>query len=587
MARRTTPKPGRSNGYGQVALRNTPTLNGLPNVQYVRNELVKMLSKYRRIADCIEGSDAVKMRGDEYLPRPNSADDSEENRARYDAYKARAVFYAVTFRTVRALVGQIFLRDAKIELPTSFDTIQLDATGTNVSLKQLAERTAKHALAFGRAGLHVDYTTAPNGVSLSQKNKGDYRPTITEYEARSVINWRKAQRGSRMVYTLVVIEDEYTAGDDGFESRVGKQYLVLRLVPANNAQAYLLQTNTPEDYGDLYDAAVTSAVSDASDVYVMEVWRSDDSTIGGTYSLAQTYYPKGDDGKFLNEIPFIFVGSEENDDTIDQPPVEALAEVNLAHYRNSADYEESVFLIGQPTPYVSGVTQEWNENVLKGTIQLGSRGVIVLPNGGTAGLLQAQPNTLAKEAMDQKERQMVALGAKLVEQREVQRTATEAEMESTADTSILAKIADNVSAGIEWALKKCCVFTGEDDSSISYVLNKEFDLTRMPADSRQQLLLEYEADMITTEEMRANLRRGGIATLDDKTFATEIEKQKAEKQSAAIELAQASKIQTKAVIPGSAPPPGSTGNSPGNTAPANKRTGTKPNSKPSPQPAGT
>lgn len=589
MARTFTRRTFKRSGLRNNTTSQAKTALGAPNVEYIRPELRVMIGHYRRILDCINGAKAVKDRGDTYLPRPNAADDSEDNHARYEAYLERAVFYPVTYRTVRALTGQIFLRDPQTTLPTSFEPLKLDANGENVALDQIAELLATHTLSLGRAGLHVDYSTAPQGVSIADRNSGDYRPIILEYPGTEIINWRKAQRGSRMVYTLVVIADEYLLSDDGFETKLGKQYKVLRLVPADYAAQQLAGLVSPEDYGDLYDNAVLQAQSSASDVYMIEVWRSNVPETGD-YGVAEVYYPKGDDGNFLNEIPFQFVGSEQNDDSVDQPPVEGMAELNLAHYRNSADYEESVFLIGQPTPYVSGVTQEWNEQVLKGVIQLGSRGVIVLPAGGTAGLLQAQPNTLAKEAMDQKERQMVALGAKLVEQREVQRTATEAEMESTADTSILAKIAGNVSNAMEWALKTCCIFTGDDPDTVTYTLNKEFDLTKMPADARQQLLLEFEADMITESEMRANLRRGGIATLDDATFQTQIAKQKAERQEAALALAQATAIATKPMIPGSdptnPPPPGSTGNSPGNT-PAPGRKGAKPNSKPAPQPAGT
>lgn len=562
--------------------------NGQPNVAFIRPELREKMELYRRINDCIEGSDAVKARGTTYLPMPNPGDDSPENVERYEAYIMRAVFYAVTYRTVHALVGQIFLRDPQVTLPTGLDALTLDCNGEGVTLNQVAEITSRFLIALGRAGLHVDYATAPQGATARDIASGDYRPVINSYSGAHVRNWRKARRGARMVYTLIVIEEGYTVADDGFEAKTGTQFKVLRLVTPGTAQDYL---SRQPNYDATYGEAVNNAVSLSSDIYMMEVWRSDTNaqsynTSLATFAVDEVYYPKDHNGAFLNEIPFKFVGSEQNDDSVDQPPVGALAEVNLSHYRNSADYEESVFLLGQPTPFVSGVTEEWNNNVLKGTIQLGSRGVIALPNGGTAGLLQPDPNTLADGAMQKKERQMVALGAKLVEQREVQRTATEAEMESTADTSILAKIANNASLAIEWALKTACQFTGDSDSEVTFLLNKEFDLTKMAADGRQQLLLEFEADMITESEMRANLRRGGIATLDDATFATQITKQKADRLAEATALAAASIIQTKAVIPGTGatpPAPGTTGNTPGNT----KTPGTKPGNKPAPKPTGS
>ena len=216
------------------ALTNTtsPIVAGVPNVQYTRPELRGVLSKYRRIADCIAGEDAVKARRELYLPRPNASDESDENNARYEAYLERAVFYSVTYRTVHALVGQVFLRDPQKTLPSSFDPIVADANGENVGLDQLAKICTRHTVAFGRSGLHVDYTTAPSGVTAAQQESGDYRPIISEYSGADIINWRKARRGARMVFTLIVIRENFGISDDGFETKTGIQYKVLRLVSA-------------------------------------------------------------------------------------------------------------------------------------------------------------------------------------------------------------------------------------------------------------------------------------------------------------------------------------------------------------------
>ena len=512
-------------------------IGGMPNVQYTRQELQNVLPLYDLVQDCIGGSRRIKTVKDKYLPRPNSTDTSVENMARYEAYLTRAVFYNVTRRTVFALVGQIFLRQPQVDTPTGLQVLNLDATGENVTLAQVAQKVGQDVLSIGRSGLHVDFPTT--GATITKANQTDYRPTITSYNGRDIVNWRKALRGTRTVYTLIVVREDYTTGDDGFEARTGSQYKVMRLIPKGELAALLANERPDEDNG---DALNSLDVSDATDVYRLEVWRgSGDGTMANAaaFALAEAYYPKGSDGNYLNEIPWMFVGAEQNDDSVDHPPMADLAEINVAHYRNSADYEESCFLVGQPTPFVSGVTEEWNANVLKGTIQLGSRGVIALPNGGTAGLLQAEANGLVQEAMAAKERQMVALGAKLVEQRQVQRTATEAQMEGTADTSILANIASNVGTAIEWALKKACVFTGDNPDNVSFILNTEFDLTRMDPQERAELLEEWVTGAIAFEEMRSNLRRGGVATLDDKEALAAIQQEQADKQELAIKNAAA------------------------------------------------
>lgn len=527
-------RTGSSTGLPAVATQGK--VNGVPNVQYTRIELRNVVHLYDKIRDCISGSHAVKTRGDVYLPRPNATDDSDANLARYDAYLKRAVFYNVTRRTVLALVGQIFLRAPQVDIPTSLDPLKLDANGENVTLEQIASTTAQYVLAYGRAGLLVDFPTLSANVTMADLDKGDLRPTINVYPGREIINWRKALRGARSVYTLIVVREEYTDTDDGFEARTSPQYKVLRLVPVDQATQQI-RNSFPADWEDMFGDALIAATSSKTDIYKIEVWRGSSEHTG--FNLAQEYFPKDNAGNFLNEIPWMFVGAEKNDDSVDHPPMADMAELNISHYLNSADYEESVFVIGQPTPYVSGVTEEWNQNVLKGTLQLGSRGLIALPNGGTAGLLQAEPNTLASEAMEKKERQMVALGAKLVEQRQVQRTATEAQMEGTSDTSILANIAKNVSTAMEWSVKKACVFTGDNQTAVSFILNTEFDLTRMDPQERAQLLEEYVTGGIAFTEYRANLRRGGVATLDDEEATAAIAKDQADRLAADVARATA------------------------------------------------
>ncbi|WBF76811.1 hypothetical protein PSV3_00109 [Septimatrevirus PSV32] len=192
------------------------------------------------------------------------------------------------------------------------------------------------------------------------------------------------------------------------------------------------------------------------------------------------------------------------------------------------DYEESCYIVGQPTPVLIGLTEEWVTNVLKGSVNFGSRGGIPLPAGADAKLLQASENTMLKEAMDTKERQMVALGAKLVEQKEVQRTATEAELEAASEGSTLSSATKNVSAAFEWALKWAARWVGQADSGVKFELNTDFDIARMTPDERRSLVEEWQKGAITFEEMRTGLRKAGVATEDDAKAKEKIAKDTAE-----------------------------------------------------------
>lgn len=469
----------------------------MPNVAYVRKEVADLKPLYLLIADALAGEQAVKKAGVKYLPMPNPDDASKENVARYKAYRERAVFYGATQQTHAGFVGQIFARAPVVEVPEALKIVVTDADGSGMTLEQSQKESVGHVLAFNRSGLLIDYpATPPEGISRADMESGKYRPTLKTYGPLDIINWDVAHDGAKTIASLVVLREKFKYYDDGFEKRFEDQYRELRLV---------------------------------NGVYTVQIWRKDG---GASYTIKETYEPQDAKGNKFTEIPFRFIDAGKNDFDPQQPIMYSLASVNMAHYRNSADYEELCYIVGQPTVWAAGLTQEWVKDVLKGKLAMGSRGGIPLPVNASAGLLQVQPNTTAFEAMEHKEKQMVALGAKLVEQASVQRTATEAGLDNVAQTSVLSSVANNVAAAYKWALEWCALFVGIAETGIKCQLNTDFDIARMKPDERNQTIKEWQAGAITFEEMRTTLRKAGVATLDDAEARTAIEQE----QQAAIEL---------------------------------------------------
>jgi hypothetical protein len=478
------------------------------NVSYLRPELSRVLPQYYMIRDCIEGADTIKRKTNIYLPIPNAEENNSNNlgrNIRYANYLRRAVFYNVTRRTLLGLCGQIFMREPIIKVPTMLNSVIEDATGAGISIEQIARKSVQMTLAYSRSGLLVDYpdTTELGGASVADIEAGNIRPTMMTVAPTNIVNWRCIREGAKEKLSLIVIWELFLINDDGFETSHGGQFRVMFL----------------DDQGN----------------YQCDIWREEDptSTDGSTlpdkkknFEQYVSYYPTGSDGERLKYIPFMFIGAENNDSNIDDPAMYDLASLNISHYCNSADYEEACFIVGQPTVVVSGLTQEWLKDQLKGTIAFGARGGIPLPVGATAELLQAMPNTMIKEAMDTKERQMVALGARLVEQKQVQRTAFETKVEASNDGSILSQVSKNVSEAYEWALGVCADFMGMPnlaETAIQFELNDDFDIARMTPEEQAQAIANWQKGAITWEEMRDCLRKAGVATVDDDKAKAEIE----------------------------------------------------------------
>jgi hypothetical protein len=466
-----------------------------PNVAYVRPEVDDMTGRWETIADCLEGETAIKdndlasssyVDADRYLPKPNADDTSDANTTRYEAYIERAVFYPVTNHTHAGMVGQVFTKEPVLEVPQLLEPLLEDADGAGVGLVQQAQTALGYVLAYGRAGLLTDYPDTPAPASRAQMQAGEIRPTIVLYEPWSVINWRTKKVGARRVLSLVVIAETNATSDDGFEETVENQYRVLSL--------------------------------EESGIYRVGIWRQ--SAEGGDLTEVEAYNPKDARDNYLREIPFQFIGSKNNDPDVDLPPMGDLASLNIAHYRNSADYEESCYQVGQPTPWAGGLTQKWVNDNFKSGIRLGSRAFLPLPQGGQCGLLQSAPNGMPFEAMQAKERQMVALGARLVEQRTVQRTLGEARLEYATELSILGACARNVASAYVRALTWAAAFAGADGES-RFELDPDSELRRMTPEELTAMVLAWQNKALSDTEMRDALKKGGVASQDDEEWKQE------------------------------------------------------------------
>jgi len=460
-----------------------------PNIGYTRQEVSNLASKWELVEDCLEGEDAMKAREDKYLPRPNSKDVTAENLARYDSYLARAVFYNVVGRTLEGLVGQVFSRDPITTIPDELKSMVDNVDGEMVSLDQQAKQGLMRSISYGGFGLLVDYPVTSGAISLAEQKAGTIRPTITQYTRKSIINWRWKKRGGVKVLSLVVISEQGVASDDGFEEVCEAQWRVLELI---------------------------------NDVYSITVWRYDEKAKNYVVKEA-TVRPTDGKGLPLDEIPFYFCGVLNNNAAPDKPALYDLAVLNRAHYRNSADYEDSCYLVGQPTPVFAGLTKQWVQDVFKNKpIQLGSRGSVALPVGGTASLMQANPNSMPKEAMDQKELQMAALGAKLIESGGGQNTLGQAQLDESTESSMLATSAKNVSLVYTLAMKMAARLHNVDPKDISYSLNTDFPASRLTPNERTETVLEWQAGAISLTEMRAAMRKAGVATQDLAEFKADI-----------------------------------------------------------------
>ena len=391
------------------------------------------------------GNHAVKASKTEDLPAIFAQDEPD----RYKQYLERAYLLGVTGRTRDAFTGMVFRKDATQQLPPKMAELAENINGSGQSLGQLAKAMVSDLLEVGRFGLLVDYPPVPVGTDSQRERELGARPIIATYPAESIVNWQTAKVGNQNKLTLVVLAEQVNISPDEFVTQHETVYRVLRLRDGVYSQT-------------LYDDSGAELVAE--------------------------YNPKAM-GQTFDHIPFHIAGSVDNTPEPDLPTLYDLAVVNVAHYRNTADLEESSFICGQPTFHLDvGSTDDTLFKALNPNgMQVGSRSG-TLTKGGRLELVQAAPNNLPLTLMQEKERQMVAIGARIVTRGGQAQTAEAARLEASAEASTLDNLVGNASEALEAALEDMARFVGSDPEQVQFALNKNYWEQNLTAQDLQAII---------------------------------------------------------------------------------------------------
>lgn len=428
--------------------------------------------------DSVKGSVAIKDKKHKYLPVPdnNTMDERKGTETmRYRQYIKRALFTNFTARTKNALLGAAFRKDPVYELPEGLEYLLDNATGDGLSLTQMAKDELSNLLETGRCGFLVDYPEAQEGLSAEEVQEYGLAASIIPYTAEQIVNWKTHNMNGRKMVGLIVLAELYQEDENSFDHEEKTQYRVLR--------------HRPEGYS-------------------QQLYRD-----GEPYG--EEIFPRKADGSTWDYIPFMFVGSKNNDATIDDSPLADIADVNIAHYRNSADYEESCFITGQPSLFIthSLSPEQWLEYNPMG-VKLGSREGHVLGESGSATLLQASPNNLVLEAMRAKEAAMVMIGARIITDRGGNETAEGARIRFASENSVLGDLVHNLSEAIEMCIYWCGEFMGVPADDVEFKINDEFYDKNVDPQIIMSMIQLLDRDLIGEADIFDRLKAGGLIDSD-------------------------------------------------------------------------
>lgn len=463
-----------------------------PNEEYEAHEPLWVKAR-----DCVAGEETIKARSQVYLPALGGA-----SVAQYAAYRDRAMFYSASEKTVTGLGGTILRKPTDYEWPEA-RMGELENLGLRAeSMDQLIKTTVHEVLTTGRVGALVD-------VAEEEVKTAMGAPYIALYDAEDIINWQEQTIDGQRVVTMIVLRETVDAdGEDEFTKTKQHQYRVLRLGFAPAAAR--------DEEGEIVGIADGFTQADIlKPFYYQELWVKVEGADKGKdeFVLDRRITPRQNGGRLLNEIPFVFFNKSDTSPTPSKPPLLDLMNVNLSHYRNSADLEHGLHFTALPTPWATGFEA-------KAELSIGSGVAWVSEEvGAKAGMLEFTGKGLQaiEMAMNRKERTMAVLGARMLEH---QKPSTEAadtlRMRASGEQSALSNIAITVSEGYTNLLRWVFVWTSatapdpQSLDTVSVELNKDFNALGLDSKQLTSLMAAYQGGAISWETWVHNLQRGEV-----------------------------------------------------------------------------
>jgi hypothetical protein len=466
-------------------------------------EYTAMAPLWQKVRDVVAGEPAVKARTTTYLPRLASQLDAGNEYATesYNNYLARADFYSAAGRTVQGLVGAIMSKDAAVEGVPDADLLDIqDAIGINhESADSLIMEQVAEAVSVGRYGLLLDKGDDP-----------DAKPYLVIYKAEAIVFWATESVAGRETLTRVCISQAIETSDPddplGIKTKTENQLLVLRLgaVP-------MQWENLPG-----FEGFAGKRGDDL--VYWQEVWiEKGDPTGSKSYGKqpATIKVPTKNGGRYWAEIPMDIVNAVSGiKPGVEIPPMLALCNKLLAHYRGSADLELGRHMTAIPQPYLTGYTPADKSERLV----MGCGYAWALPDpSSSVGFLEFSGAGLGHIADGQKDKKAEAavLGARMLEE---QSAGVEAmgtvKLRQSGDRSVLKTVALNVSQAMTRGIQRYLSWehtayeTEESLREVSYELVCDFDASRLDPAELASMTQALQEGTMSWDTFAFNMRRG-------------------------------------------------------------------------------
>lgn len=385
----------------------------------------------------------------DYIPRLTGQTNKE-----YEQYQTRATYYNVVKRTNSALTGAMLRKP----YTTNIDVDEVVIFG-ELHFDEFLSEAISDIMNQGRIGLLVDFSEFKQS------------PYIVSYDNASIINWQEVEG----ILTLVVLRED----------------------------TFVPKENDPYDYDKIVQYRELRIDEDG--LYQVRVWKEDGRK---KFELIDSYEPSIR-GQRFDVIPFTFVNTKTTTPKVEEPTLYNLAQVNISHFKTSADIEHSAHFTALPQPYISGDLKEEQSSLPIGTYE-----VWQLDQDAAVGYLEFSGSGIGalQNISVQKEEQMANMGASLLQGRKGVESAEALRIRQGSESSALLMSAQATESGIQQVLSIYSLWSGRQ-IEVEFELSKDFTASKLTPAELKGYVDAFLAGTISQDTFLQNLYAGEI--IDD------------------------------------------------------------------------
>jgi hypothetical protein len=436
-----------------------------PNAGSASSEYTRRLPDVKKVRAFVAGGASVRP----WIEKLRGHDDAD-----YELYQKLAYYLPAVPRALDAYAGMVMNPEPIIsDMPDDFQPYIDDMTNDGEPFQRICFRTVEEVTATARYCLLVDYANDPEapGITRLEAERRGFRPFVRPYRWEDILDWRMGTyNGKRMLSHLRLMEyvDEPDPANE-WETKVRKYVRVLDMYSEGGAE--------PRYRVRIFRETISNNRAETTPGALIEP---------GMEQIGGDFFPQMN-GRPMSYIPAVLFGPNSLDPAIlERPPLVEMVEISQSHLNDSALRQWALMWCGQPVPVITGLMDSEDTAELK----LGSSQGLVLGEGGsfTLAALGSDGVGAIRDSMEEKRRDMAAIGARILADESGAQISTEtARIQRAGEHSVLAGIANTVADGMTQVLRMLAEWAGIAAPDMAVTFNTDF----MPRGLQQGELQEW------------------------------------------------------------------------------------------------